>query len=122
MSARFGPLWAHKWYKLEYSMCQANNCVFSDGIFYGFSRGTMSAHFALLQVHLPDLLFMQLKAAEQQHEQIGSSTGNAALASLQEKESAMQAIAMQLFNKRLQLMKENNSLEVKMPFTPAYNA
>jgi len=64
---------------------------------------------------MPELLFMQLKAAEQQHEQIGSSTGNAALASLQEKESAMQAIAMQLFNKRLQLMKENNSLEVKMP-------
>ncbi len=71
---------------------------------------------------MPELLFMQLKAAEQQHEQIGSSSRNAALASLREKESAMQAIAMQLFNKRLQFMKENNSLEVKTPFTPAYNA
>ncbi len=65
---------------------------------------------------------MQLKAAEQQHEQIGSSSRNAALASLREKESAMQAIAMQLFNKRLQLMKENNSLEVNTPCTPALNA
>ena len=65
---------------------------------------------------------MQLKAAEQQHGQIGSSSRNAALASLREKESAMQAIAMQLFNKRLQLMRENSSLEVKTPFAPAYNA
>ena len=82
----------------------------------------MSAHFAPLQVHLPDLLFMQLKAAEQQHEQIGSTSRNAALASLREKESAMQAIAMQLFNKRLQLIKENSSLEVMSLFKPAYNA
>lgn len=71
---------------------------------------------------MPKLLFMQLKAAEQQHEQIGSSSRNAALASLREKELAMQAIAMQLFNKRLQLMKDNNSLEVTTPFTPAYSA
>ena len=82
----------------------------------------MSAHFGPLWAHMPDLLFMQLKAAEQQHEQIGSKTRNAALASLRDKESAMQAIAMQLFNKRLQLVKENNSLEVKTPFTTAYNA
>ena len=65
---------------------------------------------------------MQLKAAEQQHEQIGRSSRNAALASLREKESAMQAIAMQLFNKRSQLMKENNSLEVDTPCTPAHNS
>lgn len=82
----------------------------------------MFACFSPLWAHMPELSFMQLKAAEQQHEQIGSSSRNAAVASLREKESAMQAIAMQLFNKRSQLMKENNSLEVKTPFSPAYIA
>ena len=55
---------------------------------------------------------LQLKAVEQQHEQIGGSNRNAALASLREKEAAMQSSAVQLFNRKLQLMKENNSMEV----------
>ena len=55
---------------------------------------------------------LQLKAAEQQHEQIGSSARNAALATLREKEATLQNAALQLFNRRLQLIKEHNSMEV----------
>ena len=58
---------------------------------------------------------LQLKATEQQHEQISGSPRVAAMASLREKEAAMQASALQLFNKRLHLIKESNSLEVTLP-------
>ncbi|KAL0033974.1 hypothetical protein WJX79_000313 [Trebouxia sp. C0005] len=79
---------------------------------YALSSGSDSASRAKAEVDATiKRTNEQLKAAEQQHEQIGSSSRNAALASLREKELAMQAIAMQLFNKRLQLMKDNNSLE-----------
>lgn len=58
------------------------------------------------------LVMLQLKGIEQQHGQIGTKTRNAALASLREKEAAMQSSAAQLFNKRLQLVKDSNSMEV----------
>lgn len=55
---------------------------------------------------------LQLKSLEQQHSQIGSGDRHAALATLREKEAAVQANGMQLFSRRLQLLQEEKTTEV----------
>lgn len=58
-------------------------------------------------------LVLQLRSLEQKHEHIGSTTSRStALTQLREKESALQASAMQLFGKRAKESKEGASLQV----------
>ena len=56
---------------------------------------------------------LQMKSIEQQHSQVGTGDRHNLLVTLRDKESAMQANSMQLIGKRLQLLQEKKTMEVR---------
>lgn len=56
---------------------------------------------------------LQMRRIEHQHDEAGTKDRHALLLSLRDKEFYMQANSLQLFNKRLQLLQENKTMEVR---------
>ena len=54
-----------------------------------------------------------MRSIEQQYNQVGTGDRHALLVSLRDKESAMQGNSLQLFGKRLQLVQDKKTMEVR---------